>query len=161
MSRLQKGLWLYWGVQFYFKVMSLNFEDYRTEANIWLKKVAECLDIQDRDKAGRIFRAVLHALRDRLPATEAAHLGAQLPIIWKGVYYDGYRPNREPVRIRHEQDWLQFIYEKDPLAQARDFHSLEDIKLAFEGVMQALQELLSAGQYEQVAQALHTEIKPA
>ena len=69
--------------------MSLNFEEYRTEANIWLKKVAECLGIQDRDKAGRIFRAVLHALRDRLPASEAAHLGAQLPIIWKGVYMTG------------------------------------------------------------------------
>ena len=143
------------------KVMSLNFEDYRTEANIWLKKVAECLGIQDRDKAGRIFRAVLHALRDRLPASEAAHLGAQLPIIWKGVYYDGYRPNREPVRIRHEEDWLQFIYEKDPVAKANDFPTLEDAKQAFEGVMLALRELLSAGQYEQVTQGLHREIKPS
>jgi uncharacterized protein (DUF2267 family) len=69
--------------------MSLNFEDYQTKANTWLHKVAEHLGVPDRNQAGRIFRAVLHALRDRLPAGEAAHLGAQLPIIWKGIYYDG------------------------------------------------------------------------
>jgi len=140
--------------------MSLNFENYQTEANVWLKKVAERAGIPDRDRAGRIFRAVLHALRDRLPADEAAHLASQLPIIWKGVYFDGYVPHREPVRIRHEQDWLQFICSKDSHAQAKDFPTLDDAKLAFEGVMQALQELLSPGQYAQVEKALHKDIKP-
>ncbi len=140
--------------------MSLNFENYQTEANVWLKKVAERTGIADRDQAGRIFRAVLHALRDRLPADEAAHLGAQLPIIWKGIYFDGYQPHHRPERIRHEQDWLQFICSKDPVAQNRDFPTLDDAKLAFEGVMQALRELISPGQYEQVERALHKDIKP-
>ena len=142
------------------KVMSLNFDSYQNEANVWLKKVAECTGIADRGRAGRVFRAVLHALRDRLPVNEAAHLGAQLPILWKGVYYDGFKPNREPVRIRHEQDWLQFICEKDPLAVSGDFPSLDDAKHAFEGVMKALRELVSPGQFEKVEQALHHGIKP-
>jgi uncharacterized protein (DUF2267 family) len=141
------------------KVMSLNFDSYQNEANVWLKKVAECTGIADRGRAGRVFRAVLHALRDRLPVNEAAHLGAQLPILWKGVYYDGFKPNREPVRIRHEQDWLQFISEKDPLAGSGDFPSPEDAKLVFEGVMKALRELVSPGQFKQVEQALHHGIK--
>ncbi|MDQ4140100.1 MAG: DUF2267 domain-containing protein [Bacteroidota bacterium] len=140
--------------------MSLNFENYQTEANVWLKKVAERAGIPDRDRAGRIFRAVLHALRDRLPTDEAAHLGAQLPIIWKGVYFDGYKPHRVPERIRNEQEWLQFICSKDPIANSSDFPSLDDAKLAFEGVMQALRELISPGQYEQVEKALHKDIKP-
>jgi uncharacterized protein (DUF2267 family) len=140
--------------------MSLNFEDYQTKANTWLHKVAEHLGIQDRNQAGRIFRAVLHALRDRLPAGEAAHLGAQLPIIWKGIYYDGYRPDHHPERIRHEEQWLEFIRTKDALAEVKDFPKLEDAKLAFEGVMQALHELLSPGQYEKLENALHREIKP-
>jgi uncharacterized protein (DUF2267 family) len=140
--------------------MSLNFESYQNEANVWLKKVAESTGIADRDRAGRIFRAVLHALRDRLPVSEAAHLGAQLPILWKGVYYDGFKPSREPVRIRHEQDWLQFICSKDPLAASGDFPTPQDAKQAFEGVMKALRELISPGQFHQVEQALHQEIKP-
>jgi uncharacterized protein (DUF2267 family) len=141
------------------KVMSLNFESYQNEANVWLKKVAQSTGIADRDRAGRIFRAVLHALRDRLPVGEATHLGAQLPIIWKGIYYDGFQPHREPARIRHEQDWLKFICAKDAFAEAGDFPSLEDAKQAFEGVMKALQELLSPGQFKQVEQALHQGIK--
>lgn len=139
--------------------MSLNFESYQNEAHVWLKKVAESTGITDRNRAGRIFRAVLHALRDRLPMDEAAHLGAQLPIIWKGVYYDGFVPHREPVRIRHEQDWLQFIYAKDPLAANSDFPTVEDVKPAFDGVMKALRELISPGQFHQVEQALHHGIK--
>ena len=140
--------------------MSLNFEDYQSEANAWLNKVAHHLNIQDRNQAGRIFRAVLHAIRDRLRAGEAAHLGAQLPIIWKGIYYDGFRPGRKPVRIRHQQDWLEFICTKDAYAKAHDFPTIEHAKIAYDAVMQALHELLSPGQYEQIKKALHHEIRP-
>lgn len=140
--------------------MSLNFEDYQTEANVWLNKVAKYLGTQDRNRAGRIFRAVLHAIRDRLPVGEATHLGAQLPIIWKGIFYDGFRPNREPVKIRHQQDWLEFICSKDGIAQSADFPTPDDAKFAFEAVMQALHELLSPGQYEQIKKDLHHDIRP-
>lgn len=140
--------------------MSLHFEDYVTKANTWLNRVADRTEITDRNKAGRIFRAVLHALRDRLPAGEAAHLGAQLPIIWKGIYYDGYRPDHEPVRIRHEDQWLEFIRSKDALAEIKDLPTLPDARLAFEGVMLALHDLLSPGQYEKLQNALHKDIKP-
>jgi uncharacterized protein (DUF2267 family) len=140
--------------------MSLHFEDYVTKANTWLNRVADRMDIQDRNKAGRIFRAVLHALRDRLPSGEAAHLGAQLPIIWKGIYYDGYRPDHEPIRIRHEDQWLEFIRSKDALAEIKDLPTLDDARLAYEGVMLALHDLLSPGQYDKLQNALHKDIKP-
>jgi uncharacterized protein (DUF2267 family) len=140
--------------------MSLHFEDYQTKANTWLNRVADRMEITDRNKAGRIFRAVLHALRDRLPSSEAAHLGAQLPIIWKGIYYDGYRPDHEPVRIRNEHQWLEFIRSKDALAEIKDLPSLDDARFAFDGVMLALHDLLSPGQYEKLQNALHKDIKP-
>lgn len=140
--------------------MSFNFYDYQTKANTWLYKVAEHLGTPDRNQAGRIFRAVLHALRDRLPAGEAAHLGAQLPIIWKGIYFDGYRPDHHPAKIKNEEQWLEFIRSKDVLSEKKDFLKPEDAKMAFEGVMQALHELLSPGQYEKLENALHHQIKP-
>ncbi len=140
--------------------MSLHFEDYVTKANTWLNRVAERMNIDDRNKAGRIFRAVLHALRDRLPSGEAAHFGAQLPIIWKGIYYDGYRPDHEPIRIRHEHQWLEYIRSKDVLAEIKDLPTLDDARIAFEGVMQALHDLLSPGQFEKLQNALHRDIKP-
>jgi uncharacterized protein (DUF2267 family) len=33
---------------------------------------------------------VLHVLRDRLTPEQAVHLGAQLPILVRGVYYEGW-----------------------------------------------------------------------
>ncbi|KUG07100.1 hypothetical protein ASU33_04370 [Solirubrum puertoriconensis] len=115
--------------------------------------------MQNRAQAGRIFRAVLHALRDRIPAEKAAHLGAQLPIIWKGIYFDGYKVRREPIVVRHAQDWLVFVASYDAFAEGHDFPTAEHTRRAFMGVMNALEELLSPGQYSQVVDALHTDIQ--
>jgi uncharacterized protein (DUF2267 family) len=55
--------------------------------NAWLKEIMEVMGA-DRHRAYRILAAVLHALRDRLTVDEAAQLGAQLPILARGMYYD-------------------------------------------------------------------------
>ena len=46
------------------------------QTNIWLKTLGEELHWEDRHDAYRALRAVLHALRDRLTAEQAVHLGA-------------------------------------------------------------------------------------
>ncbi|MCC9166303.1 DUF2267 domain-containing protein [Pontibacter harenae] len=136
--------------------MSMNFENYVKDSKTWLHQLCDFLGIEDEQKAGRIFRAVLHAIRDRIPAGEAIHFGAQLPIIWKGIYFDGFTIH-EPVPIRHEEDWLEFIRSKDTV-DAVDFPTLEHAHYAFMDVMRFLREKVSEGQYLQVEQALHTEI---
>jgi uncharacterized protein (DUF2267 family) len=139
--------------------MSLNFDKYSTEANQWLAVVSRHLGLHDRQQAGRIFRAVLHALRDRIPASDAVQFGAQLPIIWKGIYFDGFKLRKEPVVIRDAQEWLMFIASHDAFAEGHDFPTAEHTRLAFQGVMAALEELLSSGQYTQVVHALHADIQ--
>jgi len=41
-------------------------------------------------------RAGLHALRDRLIPDEAVDLGAQLPMLVRGMHYEGWKPNATP-----------------------------------------------------------------
>src|ERR1700719_1588627 len=55
--------------------------------NAWLKEIMEANGL-DRRRAYRVLAAVLHALRDRLTVDEVAQLGAQLPILVRGLYYD-------------------------------------------------------------------------
>jgi uncharacterized protein (DUF2267 family) len=50
------------------------------ETNVWLKAIGEQLQL-DRHDAYIALRAVLHALRDRLPPEVAVHLGAQLRML--------------------------------------------------------------------------------
>jgi hypothetical protein len=48
--------------------------------HLWLKELMGLLGWQDQHRAYLAFRAVLHALRDRLSVDEAAALGG--PIFW-------------------------------------------------------------------------------
>lgn len=63
--------------------------------NIWLDDIMAELG-PDRRIAWKALSIVLHKLRDRLPVDAAAHLGAQLPILVRGVYYDQFHPARQP-----------------------------------------------------------------
>jgi uncharacterized protein (DUF2267 family) len=65
----------------------------------------------DRHKAYHGLRAVLHALRDRLPVAETIHLGAQLPMLLRGFYYDCWKPSQTPVKIRTTQDFYDVVRE--------------------------------------------------
>ena len=46
--------------------------------NIWLNELDQAMGWDHRQRTYRLLRAVLHALRDRLPVNEATDLGAQL-----------------------------------------------------------------------------------
>lgn len=140
--------------------MAMNFENYVKDANTWSNELCNYLGIDDTGKANRIFRSVLHAIRDRIPTGEAIHFAAQLPLIWKGIYFDGFTMH-EPVRIRHEEEWLEFIRSKDASAWEADFPTLEHVHYAFRDVMSFLQDRLSEGQFNQVNQALHAELQMA
>jgi uncharacterized protein (DUF2267 family) len=56
-----------------------------------------------RNMSYAALRAVLHQLRDRLTVDEAAQLGAQLPILVRGIYYEGWDPSRVPVKMDKEE----------------------------------------------------------
>lgn len=68
------------------------------KTNRWLAGIAERLDHRDRQHAYQALRGVLHALRDRLTIDEAAHLGAQLPMLVRGIFFEAWQPARPPTR---------------------------------------------------------------
>ena len=72
------------------------------KTNEWVQEVAGALPTSDAQVAYRILRGVLHALRDRLPPPEAVHLGAQLPMLLRGSYYEGWKPTATPMSGNRE-----------------------------------------------------------
>jgi len=54
---------------------------------------------------------VLHALRDRLTVEEAVHLGAQLPMLVRGFYFEGWTLKGKPHKERHKEDFLAHVKE--------------------------------------------------
>jgi uncharacterized protein (DUF2267 family) len=82
------------------------------ESNRWLKSLMKRLDTSDRDYAYKVLKATLHALRDRIGPETAVHLSAQLPILIRGVYFEGWHPAGTPTRERRLEDFLQRVREE-------------------------------------------------
>src|SRR5262249_49251327 len=77
----------------------------------WLHELMEKLQLapEDAGRALHALRAGLHAIRDRLPIAEAVHLGAQLPVLVRGLYYDGFRLTNDPGKIRSKAEMLERV----------------------------------------------------
>jgi len=76
--------------------------------HIWLDEVMAELG-PDRQRAYHALRSVLHALRDRLPLNLAAHFGAQLPLLVRGIYDDSWHPQPATTREREQEEFLEHV----------------------------------------------------
>lgn len=120
--------------------------------NTWLKEIMEEVG-PDRHVAWHALGAVLHALRDRLPINDAAHLGAQLPLLVRGLYYDQWHPAGKPEKIRHQEDFLARVGEG--LADTRPIGA----KDAACAVFKVVSRHIDRGECEKVERVLPKEIR--
>lgn len=79
------------------------------KTHIWLKDLSNLMGWEDQHLAYISLRAVLHALRDRLPVEVVAKLGAQLPLLIRGIFYEGWVPSQTPIKIHHLDEFLILI----------------------------------------------------
>ena len=120
--------------------------------NIWLNEIMDDLG-PDRKLAYRALRAVLHALRDRLAVDEAAHFGAQLPLLVRGIFYDAWHPAGKPDRIRSEEEFLERV-----AAELSDVRPV-NMRDAVRSVMKAINLHVSPGQLDDVKAQLPEQIR--
>jgi uncharacterized protein (DUF2267 family) len=86
------------------------FDTTLQKTHTWLNEIMDELGWEDnRHWAYLALRTVLHGLRDHLPIEEATDLGAQLPMLIRGFYYEGWTLTGKPVKERHKEDFLAHI----------------------------------------------------
>lgn len=83
----------------------------------WLNELVERGDLADTSEAVSVFRCVLHQLRDRLTVQEAVDLSAQLPLIVRGLYFEGWQPRKVPSKIQSKREFVDGL-EKDGFPNA-------------------------------------------
>lgn len=96
--------------------------------HIWLNEITEVIG-PDRQLAWKVLSTVLHKLRDRLPVEVAAHLGAQLPLLIRGVYYDQFQPAKQPTRCRDLDEFVGEVQEW--LADVRPVNAADAVDAVF------------------------------
>ena len=96
--------------------------------HIWLQDIMAELG-PDRQVAWHVLGAVLHAVRDRLPLELAVHLGAQLPLLVRGLYDDQWHLAREPSRTRNLEEFLEQVGEG--LKNIRPVNRIDAVRAVF------------------------------
>ncbi|HET9336919.1 MAG TPA: DUF2267 domain-containing protein [Sphingomicrobium sp.] len=120
--------------------------------NIWLKEISAEIG-PDRHLAWKVLSTVLHKLRDRLPFEVSVHLGSQLPLLVRGVYYDQYRPSDAPDKTRHADEFIEDVAKW--LSDVRPV----DPRLAVITVFGVLDRHIDPGQVAKVKGTLPHEIR--
>jgi uncharacterized protein (DUF2267 family) len=136
---------------------AMNFERFASDGNRFINEVSYELGVH-RNVAARMTRAVLHAVRDRLPADDAVQFGQGLPMALKGVYYDQYDISRTPVLVRTAAEFLAFVASKDGRIAFRDYSGPEFIADGLHAVFTVLERHMDYGQVEQIRHLINAEI---
>lgn len=129
------------------------FEKALHQAGSWIEDLRYELNLDDPVKTYQALRVTLLALRDRLPMNEAAHLGAQLPMIIRGGYYDGWKIREKPVKLKSAEDFF---------AHMEKIHSAPlpvEADTLVRAVFKLLRHRITLGEIEDIESNMPAELK--
>lgn len=141
--------------------MALNFNKYIQDGEQFVREVAAATkDPSDIAKAGRILRAVLHAFRNRLTPSESLQLVAQLPMLIKAIYVDGWRMSNDIKYLRHWGDFIEAVREEGGPATRNDFVTDREVEHAIHAVFKVIKARVSEGEISDIVATLPEELRP-
>jgi uncharacterized protein (DUF2267 family) len=113
------------------------------------------LDWDDQHQTYEALGVVMQTLRDRLPIAVVVSLGAQLPLLIRGLYYQNWELPAAPEKYRHVQDLLSRV--RGGLLEHRlDFVPEERLVQA---VIDLLRTHVSLGELNEVRRALPPQLR--
>jgi uncharacterized protein (DUF2267 family) len=120
--------------------------------HIWLDEIEDSIG-PDKQVAWHVLGSVLRVVRDRISPGLAAHLGAQLPLLVRGLYYDQWRASEQPQKWRSADEFLGLI--------AKELASLRPVNAenAARAVFQVLNHYIDPGQVAKVREALPEDVR--
>ena len=122
------------------------------ETNAWLKDLEQRLG-SSRHHAYAALRATLHALRDRLPPETALHFAAQLPLLLRGVYIEGWSLTDKPTGERTAEAF------EDRIAAALAPGFPYDAEMIARAVFQTIRDQMDLGEVDKVMAHLPLPIR--
>jgi uncharacterized protein (DUF2267 family) len=130
-----------------------TFDKTIVKTNRWLTDLQQAIGADDRNQAYLTLRAVLHALRDRIPPDEVAQLSAQLPTLIRGFFFEGWDPSHKPLKYRHRKEFLDQVQREAPSVREGT------LELVVTAVLGLMAREISHGEAEQVRALLPAEIR--
>ena len=132
------------------------FDNTVQTTNTWLNDLMLELGKDDRHLAYSAMRSVLHALRDRLTVEHASALGAQMPMLVRGFYFEGYKPHGKPTRERRKDQFLARI--RHEMRRGSSLNPAES-ELMARAVLHTVKRHLGDGTMDRVKKALPRDLR--
>ncbi len=122
----------------------------------WLNEIMELLNWDDQKRAYKALRAVLHTLRDRLTVEEATDLAAQLPMLVRGIYFEGWNPTGKPNEMHTVEEFVGTVNDGFAIADYAEYLEPEDITRA---VLKVISGHVSEGEIKDVVNSLPEKLR--
>ena len=136
------------------------FDEWVQKGHDFIHDVMVELGIDDEHRAFRITKAVLHALRDRLDPREGKDFSAQLPMVLKAVWCEGWDPTRGPDKsVKKREEFLQRVMNDPGLVKGRDITNPDEAERFVRGVFKVIKKHVTWGEVEDVIRQLPEEIR--
>ncbi len=119
----------------------------------WINELTDRLDWSSQRDALRLLRTTLHQIRDHLLVDEVAQLAAQLPLLIRGMFFEGWVPKKTPIKQRHIKDFISDI--EQYVGSVADYRGSEDIQKVFK----LINARISNGEILDVRASLPEEIR--
>lgn len=140
---------------------NLNFEKFAQDAHKYINDLAQELGHpEEKDRVLKIWRAVMHTVRDRIHFGESFQIMDPLPMILKGIYVEDWKYNEKPPldydtleEMKTEVKNLQSRYGEEDFPWSM---STEEIIATTIG---SLKRFLKGSQVDQVINQMPKEIK--
>lgn len=132
---------------------TVNLEKFTMNANLWVDEIAGLMKVGDRkDLAWNALRSVLHALRDRLVPEEMFQLSAQLPMLIRGLFFEGYHYGDKPEKFHVDELKNRISETFGPLAEI-------DPEVVFKSVLLVLYDHISEGELQDIYSNMPKDIQ--
>jgi uncharacterized protein (DUF2267 family) len=140
--------------------MSLNFNQFATEGNRFLKEYAREIGLSDNpERAGRILSAILHGLRSIISVEESLQLIAQLPMFLKAVYVNGWNIKVKKDKVKNVEGFIDLIRSLGGKTSLYDFESDEIAEDFIHSTFLVLRKYVSSGEMEDIRDGLPKRLK--
>lgn len=121
----------------------------------WLREIADYVgDDDDLSRSLASLKGTLHEIRDHLPIELAANLSEQLPLILRGIFFEGWNPHHTAFNERKLEDFLEAIYGRF----SNEYPGMDPSKYAL-AVFDTLSRHVSKGIIDKITKVLPKQIR--
>lgn len=142
--------------------MNNYFDKYALKGNEFLEVLADDLQCPgDIPRAARILRSVFHIIRGQVPPEVSLQFIAQLPMVIKALYVEGWKhPEVKPRLVDHPDALIIAVYAgENPRVAGQDFKNKDEVIQAIHAVVKTIRRYVSDGEWADVLAVMPAGIR--